>query len=268
MAFTDFPKIFDTDLNIDTNFSDVNKVDDVVQYSQHFNTLILEETTLSVLQDLDNFESCIKKIAQFECLDIDSLGESKNFNTSKAIFSLSLEKGLCTQEFLNTRLLQLFRITKSIIVVDRYLLKNDIFEPKSSRALINFFSFLRRQKIFIKDITIISSDIGFTGTVPRDILVENFIRKEIKDYNCKRLKILIKEDSYFKSEAHDRYVLTDDYIISIGTGLGEVIGHKIIQRTTDFKCCFRQNNSVGVGLVRAANTINRDKEKMIVLENT
>ena len=234
-------------------FENTKKFSELIEYSKFFKTLVFDEDCYSVIKDLNGFEAYVKS-HEFECIDIDEIGDSHNFKAAEASMSSSVENGIDIEEFFLDKLLDIIAVTKFVTIVDRYLLTNECLK-KTSLSLKNFFSILRENKIYLQNITIISSNIDFIGNPPCDVLVREYIEQQISWWNevCGKFKIVIKKDAYFKDTTHDRYILTDYHLISIGTGLGEVMGKNCIDRVASFKCCKKELDDVAVKLVKQAN---------------
>ncbi|KXZ64235.1 hypothetical protein [Acinetobacter venetianus] len=196
-------------------------------------------STIYVDQDTEDLISCYSNYKRYcsnelkEVVSIDSYHDSL-FLTESELFSNKQIDADETLDFIwEKRLKNFFKFNDTITIVDRYLYVNewDSYNRGGNSALLNLFRRLANDNIKLKKIEFVSND--FVDEVDISSLFEKYIWSSsfLKDV-CGVVKLVAKEDSFFKGDFHDRLVRSNRHYIEIGLGLGDILRENKMKKFT------------------------------------
>ncbi|MEC6393157.1 hypothetical protein VXS72_14610 [Acinetobacter pittii] len=235
-ALTYFPKyIIDKDIVSDFSLSnnDLEKLLEVFNYAE---TLLLSSENYQLINE--NIDISTLNNAS-EILDYQYIKRSKNFEWSRIYSIKQIDYRENNQQIFN-RLKNIFKYTKELTIVDRYLFKNDFssaYDPTiGTTALKKVFKYLSDNDLYINNFLIVSSNKDLTQENVKQLL-KDILSANSKYYECfSELKIIMRDDRQFSNIFHDRIVRTSYHYLEFGAGMVDALGPSNVERFMTFNC--------------------------------
>lgn len=212
----------ETDCNVIKKTSIFEDTDEMQELDDRCNYLMIDDENLSLLNIKDASFTTNKRnsITSFDRLfNIESIEDSLHIANA----SISIDE--CRDAIWNTRFKHIIPLSKSIIITDRYIIKNTVEQwqkniATNKRELYYIFSRISSENT-TTSITIYSSistlDINFALDDITNALNEIITTGR---FSFRRITIIISPDSCFAKNSHDRYIRFDKFhAFYFGAGL-------------------------------------------------
>ncbi|ENV72323.1 hypothetical protein F946_01798 [Acinetobacter johnsonii ANC 3681] len=235
-ALTYFPKyIINKDIVSDFSLSN-NDLPRLLEVFEHAETILVSSENYQLIKE--NLD--ISEIDEgCELLDYQFIKRSKNFELSKIHSIKQIDYRENNQQVFK-RLKNIFKYTKELTIVDRYLFKNDFssaYDPAiGTTALKKIFKYLSDQNLHITNFLIVSSNKDVTQENITQLL-KDILSTNSKFYECfSELKIIMRDDRQFSNIFHDRILRTTYHYLEFGAGMVDALGPSSTERFMTFNC--------------------------------
>ncbi|QQN40076.1 MULTISPECIES: hypothetical protein [unclassified Acinetobacter] len=185
-------------------------------------TIYIDQDTEDLISNYSNYKKyCGKELK--EIISIDSYSDSFFLSEADIYSNKQIDSEETLQEIWEKRFKNFFKYNHSITIVDRYLFINewDSYNRRGNSALLNLFRKLASENIKLKKIEFVSNDYVDSINIC-DFFERNIWSSSILKNVCEEVKLISKEDSFFKGDFHDRLIRADKHYIEIGIGLGDI----------------------------------------------
>lgn len=235
-AISHFPKYITNEDFLSEFTVEKNEVSRLLDLPKYAETVLLSSENFQLLSDSLDFS---KFPNSFELIDYQQFKRSKNFELSKLYSIKQIEYRDNNQQVLE-RLKNLLKFTKELVLVDRYLFKNDFDSAydsdRGTTALKKIFRYLVEKNIHIANFSIISSNKDLTTDNVKQ-LFKDILSSNDSFYNCfSELKVIMRDDSQFSKIFHDRILRTTYHYTEFGAGIVDALGPSSAERFMTFNC--------------------------------
>ncbi|ENU11226.1 hypothetical protein [Acinetobacter calcoaceticus] len=224
--------VFNENLDDIEFFLDDEDFDEILDKKFGCSTIYIDQETEDLISTYSNYKAyCNKKMK--EVISVDSYLDSFFLNESESFSSKQIDANEQLDIIWEKRLRNFFKFNDTVTVIDRYFYINewDSYNRGGGSALLNLFRKLAADKIKLKKIELVSND--FVDVANISSLFEKYIwSSSILKSVCGEVKLVAKEDGFFKGDFHDRLVRSNKHYIEIGLGLGDILRENKMKKFT------------------------------------
>lgn len=152
-----------------------------------------------------------------------TLRYSTNFRESERLSSLDINQSEKIYEIWDSRFNGVFLFSKKIVIIDRYLMLNVIYDYKSGlrTSLEIFFELLSKNNVSYKVDIYSACDInGETSSSEVKAYLDNVLRPKMSVLKSKiEFEVNYCKNKFFSDHSHGRMIALDRHVIQIDNGL-------------------------------------------------